>query len=94
MPFLPAETLHLGHRHPLNPHFAQRILHFLQLERLDDRFDFLHKPELSVHPYPKPAAPCTKMASGTLCRTGITTTATAMPQILSTTPTPSHSFET
>jgi len=43
VPLLPPKPFHLGDRHSVNPDVAESILHFVQLERLDDRFDFLHK---------------------------------------------------
>ena len=39
---LSAETLHLGHGDALDADAAQRFLHFVELERLDDRFDLFH----------------------------------------------------
>src|ERR1700742_2164523 len=36
------EALHLGDSHPLDSNFTERVLHFVELERLDDRFDLLH----------------------------------------------------
>src|SRR4029453_4651829 len=40
--FLTPESLDLGHRHALHADFQQRVLHFIEFERLDDRFDQLH----------------------------------------------------
>ena len=34
-----AEALHLGDRHALHADLAQRLLHLVELERLDDRLD-------------------------------------------------------
>jgi hypothetical protein len=39
---LPAEALDLGDREPGDADLRQRLAHFVQLERLDDRFDFFH----------------------------------------------------
>src|SRR3989304_7506031 len=44
MPLLSAEPLHLTDREPLDADLRQGILHLVQLERLDDRFDLLHPP--------------------------------------------------
>src|SRR3972149_4019599 len=44
MPLLSAESLHLTDREPLDADLRQGILHLVQLERLDDRFDLLHHP--------------------------------------------------
>jgi hypothetical protein len=40
---LPAEALDLGDRHAGNPDFVQRVLHLVELEGLDDRFDLLQR---------------------------------------------------
>ena len=37
--FLAAKAFDLGHGHALHTDFQQRILDFIQFERLDDRFD-------------------------------------------------------
>src|SRR5690606_10604634 len=53
MALLAAEALDLDHRQALHADFLQRLFHIVQLERLDDRFDFLHGPRpsrLSVGP--------------------------------------------
>src|SRR5579859_2098538 len=42
MAFLPAEALGLGDGDALQTDFLQRLLHLIELERLDDRLDFLH----------------------------------------------------
>src|SRR6516165_12015856 len=42
MALLPAESLSLGHGDALKANFMQGVLHFVQFERLDDRFDFFH----------------------------------------------------
>ena len=42
MAFLAAEALGFHHRDPLQTYLVQRLLHFVQLERLDHRFDLLH----------------------------------------------------
>jgi hypothetical protein len=42
MALLPAEALHLGDRDSRHTDFVQRVLHIVQLERLDDGFDLLH----------------------------------------------------
>src|SRR3546814_13936461 len=41
--FLAAEALGLGHRDALDADLVQGFLHLVQLERLDDRFDLLHR---------------------------------------------------
>jgi hypothetical protein len=45
--FLSAESFHLAHRDALNADRAQRFLHFVEFEGLDDRFDLLHLELLS-----------------------------------------------
>src|SRR4029453_7127605 len=40
---LAPEALHLGHGHALDPLLRQRLLHLVELERLDDGFDLLHR---------------------------------------------------
>ena len=42
MALLPAEALGFDHGDALQADFVQRLLHLVQLERLDDRFDLLH----------------------------------------------------
>src|SRR5215813_13788668 len=42
MALLPAEALRLRHGDALDAHLMEGVLHFVELERLDDRFDFLH----------------------------------------------------
>ena len=39
---LPAEALHLGHGDAGDARVVKRVLHVVELERLDDRFDLLH----------------------------------------------------
>ena len=39
---LAAEALDLGHRQARDADLGQRLAHFVELERLDDRFDLLH----------------------------------------------------
>src|SRR5438477_1023978 len=41
--FLTAEPLHLGDGEPEDAHVGQRLLHLIELEGLDDRFDLLHR---------------------------------------------------
>ncbi len=48
MALLAAEALGLGDGDALQAHFLQRFLHFIELERLDDRFDLLHAPDPSI----------------------------------------------
>jgi len=43
MALLAPETLGLGHRDALNADLVQSFLHLVELEGLDDRFDFLHR---------------------------------------------------
>ena len=40
--FLTSETFHLCDRHSFDPQFRKGVLHFFQLKRLDNGFDFLH----------------------------------------------------
>ena len=40
---LAAESFDLFHRHSLHAGFGQRFLHLIELERLHNRFDHLHK---------------------------------------------------
>ena len=40
--FLAAESFDFADGHAFDADFAEGVLHFLQLEWLDDRFDFLH----------------------------------------------------
>src|SRR6185295_6551860 len=42
MTLLSTEAFDFGHGHALDPDFGQRRLHFLELERLDDRNDEFH----------------------------------------------------
>ena len=42
MALLATEALDLGNGKTLNAGFLKRLLHFVELERLDDRFDLLH----------------------------------------------------
>src|SRR5262249_57291991 len=42
VPFLTAEPLHLAHRHPLHADGLEALLHFIELEWLDDGIDPLH----------------------------------------------------
>ena len=42
MAFLAAEAFHLGDGEAGNADLVQRVLHVVELERLDDRFDLLH----------------------------------------------------
>ena len=43
---LPAEPAHLGDRHADDPDAGQRLLHVVQLERLDDCLDLFHSATL------------------------------------------------
>ena len=43
MALLPAEAFGLRDRDALDAHFLQRLFHFVEFERLDDRFDLLHR---------------------------------------------------
>lgn len=43
MALLPAEAFHFRDGDTGNARFAQRFLHFIELERLDNRLDFLHR---------------------------------------------------
>src|SRR3954451_3340255 len=42
VPLLPAKPLGLGHGDALETHFLKRFFHLVELERLDDGFDFFH----------------------------------------------------
>ena len=42
MALLAAEALGFDHRDALQADFLQRFLHFIELERLDDRFNLFH----------------------------------------------------
>ena len=42
VPLLASEALDLAHGQSLNADRAQTLLHLIQLERLDDRFDLFH----------------------------------------------------
>jgi hypothetical protein len=42
MALLPAEAFRLGHGEALDPDLVQRLLHLVELEGLDDRFDLFH----------------------------------------------------
>ena len=42
MAALPAEALGFDDRHALQTDFLKGFLHIVELERFDDRFDFLH----------------------------------------------------
>jgi hypothetical protein len=59
MAFLAAETLGLGHGDALQSDFLQGFLHFVELEGLNDRLNFLHSLNLSPKTIqrdnPKPA---------------------------------------
>src|SRR5207245_8826091 len=46
MAFLTAEALGLGDRDALDADLVKRLLHLVELERLDDRFDLLHRSTL------------------------------------------------
>ena len=43
VPLLTAEALDLGHGHALQADLLQRLLDLVELERLDDRLDLLHR---------------------------------------------------
>src|SRR5450755_1008666 len=43
MPLLATETLHFGHSETRDTEFRQGFAYFIELERLDDRFDFFHR---------------------------------------------------
>jgi hypothetical protein len=42
MAFLAAEAFDFAHRHAFDTHGAEGILHFFQLERLNDGFNLFH----------------------------------------------------
>src|SRR5207245_3460561 len=43
MPFLAAKSFDFAHRHPLQPNLGQGVFDLFDLERLYNRFDFLHQ---------------------------------------------------
>src|SRR6266536_476971 len=43
MALLAAETLNLRHREPADADIGERFAHLVELERLDDGFDFFHR---------------------------------------------------
>jgi hypothetical protein len=47
---LPAEALHLGHGQAGDADLGERLAHFVELERLHDRFDLFHCWLLRVMP--------------------------------------------
>src|ERR1044072_218824 len=47
VPLLAPKTLGLGHGDALQSNLLQRLLHLVELERLDDRLEFLHCVSLS-----------------------------------------------
>src|SRR5579859_811574 len=47
MAFLPAEAADLSHGEALDPDLTKGVLHFVELERLDDGFNLLHPVLLS-----------------------------------------------
>ncbi len=47
MALLPAEALGLGYGDALDPDLVKRLLHLVELERLDDRLDLFHRKSLS-----------------------------------------------
>src|SRR6267378_4233958 len=49
MALLPSEPLGFQDGDALEPDLVQRVLHFVELEALDDRFDLLHWLEISPH---------------------------------------------
>jgi hypothetical protein len=49
---LAAEALDLGDGDPGNADLVQRVLHVVELDRLDDRFDFRHAVALMRSPFP------------------------------------------
>ena len=49
MALLPSEPLGFQDGDALEPDLVQRVLHFVELEGLDDRFDLLHWLEISPH---------------------------------------------
>jgi hypothetical protein len=48
---LAAESLHLGYGYAGDADLVERVLHIVELERLDDRFDLLHAGVLSAPSY-------------------------------------------
>src|SRR3990172_8832968 len=74
MPLLPPEAPDLGNGHAVNALFDEGVLHVLQLEMPNDRFDLLHAvASLFVYndyfllpaPSSLPPAPCSHATSGT-----------------------------
>src|SRR5690349_10473901 len=58
MALLTAEALGFGDRYSLQTDFLQRLLHFIELERFDDRLDFFHR-------VPSPGSQACKIRRGT-----------------------------
>src|ERR1700693_1301679 len=50
VPLLAAETLRFEDGNALDSRLLKRLFHFVELERLDDRFDLLHAPRNSSSP--------------------------------------------
>ena len=48
MPLLPAKALGFNHSHALKTQVLKRFFDFVELERLDNRFDLFHKIRLLV----------------------------------------------
>ena len=42
MPFLPPMAAHIGDGHAIDADAFERLFDFVEFERLDDGFDFLH----------------------------------------------------
>jgi hypothetical protein len=58
MAFLSAETLGFSDSDAGHSNFVQRFLHFIEFERLDDRFDLLHGNKIPRMRTPDGANPC------------------------------------
>ena len=92
-PFLAAESLGLDHGEALQTHLVQRLLHLVELERFDHRFDFLHHaPPGPWHldPTCRTRAPCERQAVAARPG-GIKDRRTAMPTPCSPPPAPPSS---
>jgi len=60
MAFLPAKTLRFNNSQALKPDFMQRIFNFIQLEGLDDGFNFFHRSRPIIGAAPKPLLAVTR----------------------------------
>src|SRR5262245_5974224 len=80
---LPPEPAHLGHRHADDADAGERLLDVVQLERLDDRFDFFHagppRSRPGAMPMPKPPSAENPRSREDFARAGQTAPTRDMP---------------